>query len=255
MKVFRSTGSRSGDWFLVGIFAMAAIVGILTTSLLVGVNLNRGSIGSADVPKQALRQPFVMLGDSLAEGFGATDPQKTLAYQVFAGVRNPSDSQLWNFGTSGAQVGGVIREQVPRAILVEPKTIGIVVGANDVTRGVPVEAWSASMTQVLQQLTEKTAATIVVANVPRLSETPAIKADQKPILEARTTLYNLALNELVKQFGARVTVFDLYTVSADKLSAGSGLLADDGFHPNNAGYTVAAEAFIPVVKQAEAGMR
>ncbi len=242
-KKFVSTGSRFGDVLLVGVFAMAAAVGILTTTLLLSFDAGSASLGDAKVEDQLLGKSQVVLGDSLAQGVGASSAKKTLSYLLYEQAqKNDSGLKLWNFGTAGAVASQVVSEQLPRLAAVQVGTVYLIIGANDVTR----QTQPATFRQQFQEIMTAVAASggkVTVFNIAKLSATPAVPEQNKAAADARTKELNAIIAQEVAKYGG-VTLFDFYAFTEANLTQDSGLLAEDKFHPNDAGYQKIADKLV-----------
>ncbi len=78
---------------------------------------------------------FVVIGDSAAFGTGAIESEGTLkgwAWQVANSFHNPC--QYLNFSKPGSKSVDVLREQLPKAISLNPDICAVVVGGNDLLR-------------------------------------------------------------------------------------------------------------------------
>ncbi len=232
-----STGNRAGDWFLLVIFLLVAGVGVLTTSFLVKFDSGKTNLISTEVPVQTeAPRSVVIMGDSLAQGVGATGSENTLAAQIFtARSSNLPGATLWNFGLAGATISNVVTDQLQRLKEVKPVEIYLVIGANDVTKQTNPDAFVESYRSVLSALT-KTGAKVIVVTIPKLSATPAVPEAQKAAADARTKLLNEKILFAVREYPNSVRVVDGYGFSERELQPGSNLLSDDQFHPNNEGY-------------------
>lgn len=232
-----STGNRAGDWLLLAIFLLVAGVGVLTTSFLVRFDSGKTDLITKEVAvQQAQPESVVVLGDSLAQGVGATGSENTLAAQIFASRSTSlSGATLWNFGLAGATVADVSSDQLQRLAAVKPVEIYLVIGANDVTKQTDPDAFTESYRSVLAALT-KTGAKVVVVTIPKLAATPAVPEAQKAAADARTKLLNEKILFAAREYPDSVRVVDGYGFSERELQPGSNLLSDDQFHPNNEGY-------------------
>ncbi|CAN5150723.1 hypothetical protein BH11PAT4_BH11PAT4_6400 [soil metagenome] len=238
-----TTGNRAGDWLLLIIFLLVAGVGILTTTFLFKFDSGRTNLITEEVDvKEVQGESIVVLGDSLAQGVGATSSEKTLAAQIFASRKGAfPNATLWNFGLAGATVANVVGDQSQRLAAVKPAEIYLIIGANDVTKQTPVESFAESYRNLLATLTG-TGAKVVVVTIPKLAATPAVPEAQKVAADTRTKLLNEKILAAAAEYPGKVRVVDGYAFSERELQPGSDFLADDQFHPNDDGYAkLAAE--------------
>lgn len=237
------TGNRFGDALLVVVFLMIAGVGILTTGLLLQFDAGSAALGDAKVPQQALTPALVIMGDSLAQGVGASAGDKNLGSRLFAAEKEKkSNLRLWNFGVAGALAAQVASEQLPRLAAVQVQELYIVVGANDVTRQTDPQQFRAAMGKIMDAAVASKAQ-VTLLNVPKLSSTPAVPERLKAQADERTKLLNVIIAEEAAKRSS-IRIFDFYTYSAEKLFAGENVLSEDKFHPNDQGYAALAQAIL-----------
>jgi lysophospholipase L1-like esterase len=76
---------------------------------------------------------FAALGDSTTAGFGDRMPDGSWRgwAPIFA---EAIGARLHNFATSGARAGDVERDQLPRALLLQPDVAAVLIGTNDTLR-------------------------------------------------------------------------------------------------------------------------
>jgi lysophospholipase L1-like esterase len=172
---------------------------------------------------------WVALGDSMTQAIGASSPFHGWVNQ--AAERLPVPLRIINLAQSGARVEDVIDQQLPawRSLppASQPDLITVLIGSNDVIsprhRRLLVEAFS----ELLDALPTGTL----------VSELPS------PVRAAGT------VNALIHAAARRGAVRVVRTGHLDP-SVWRGRLAADNFHPNDAGYTLIADAFTPVLTAA-----
>lgn len=166
------------------------------------------------------RQPgepaWVVLGDSTAQGIGASAPERGWVGRVAAELPGWA---VVNLSRSGARTESVLTEQLPAGLAVEaPALLTVVIGGNDLLHSDPAR-WLAELVRLLAQLP----AGSVVATPPRgLRERHARAA-------AGVIRSEAARHEL--------RVADLWAATGPPYR---GLFAD-GLHPNDLGYRRWAE--------------
>src|SRR3989344_4557749 len=82
-------------------------------------------------------QPFVYvaLGDSTAEGMGASTHDRAYTSIIHASLKDRyRQAKYHNFAKSGAILQDVIKHQLPKALAAKPSLITISIGANDIIR-------------------------------------------------------------------------------------------------------------------------
>jgi lysophospholipase L1-like esterase len=89
---------------------------------------------------------YVALGDSTVEGIGATSSATSYVGQIDSRLRERYGYvELTNLGVGGATSADVIRDQLPRAIELQPQLVTLSVGPNDITQGMSFETYAQNM--------------------------------------------------------------------------------------------------------------
>jgi acyl-CoA thioesterase I len=83
-------------------------------------------------------------------------------------------------------------------------------------------------------LRARTAAPIVVTNLPDVSLAPIVPVYVRPLVAYRVRAYNQIIADIVTRH--RLTLVDAYTPSRRELPEHPEFFSDDGFHPSDAGY-------------------
>lgn len=189
---------------------------------------------------------IAFLGDSLVEGVGATNRDKTFAELVFAEIKqtNP-DASMHNFATAGARVQDVVDVQLPQLHELNPTTVIIIVGANDVLLQTPAEDFAKSYALLLQTVV-KDKRRVIISTIPKLAETPVVPDALKPAADTNTQEFNRIIKNAAQQYPS-VKLFDLYAFSELEFTKNQDLLSVDKFHPNDEGYQKMSEAIIKVM--------
>ncbi len=168
----------------------------------------------------------VALGDSLAQGIGATSIDHGYVGRL-AGEFGDRVGVI-NLSKSGAKIGDVLHRQLPalRRLGVEPVAVTCTVGSNDLLRGVSPSAPHKAMRRLIAELPTSS----VMGTLP----------DQGSLMARR-------LNTVVRAHVDRQGLL-LADVAAE-LDGWRGKSAPDGFHPNDTGYDTWVRAFLPVLRQ------
>ena len=177
---------------------------------------------------------YVALGDSAAQGIGASRPQNgyvgviadRLAQQTGKTIR------VVNLSVSGAKLQNILDTQIPQLKDYQPDYITIEAGANDIVNFDAVN-FKARFNQLAQLLPPKT----VVSNMPnfggRISRDTAVQTANGIIAEA------------AKANNLRMA--DLYTATKSHESPLN--YAADFFHPSNRGYKNWANSFWDILSK------
>jgi lysophospholipase L1-like esterase len=172
------------------------------------------------------------LGDSAAQGVGATGPRAGWAGRLDDHLASAGGSRrLVNLSVSGARTGDVLAEQLPRLhalvpLLGPPSLVAVAVGANDIFRSIDVPGIRANLTAIAAQLP------------------PGSLLAQ--LVQARWSILGKMVNAHVRALGIR---HDIRVVDVNRYyhPPFRGRLSADRFHPNDRGYADWARAFVDVL--------
>jgi acyl-CoA thioesterase-1 len=177
---------------------------------------------------------YVAIGDSAAQGIGASGPGRGYVGELGRHIRALSGRsvRVVNLGVSGATVGLAVRDQLPKLRGLEPDILTVAIGANDMAAFDPVR-----FEAQLRELFAALPAHAIVADIPSFYFLPA----EKRVLVANRILRRLAAEH-------RFPVAPLYARTRRQGMWGvTTQFAGDLFHPNDRGYRVWASAFIPIL--------
>ena len=223
--------NKSGNWLVASLVVLFLTAGVLTTILLVRFKPAGATNPHDTYTPQMTRRGMVFLGDSLAQGVGATHSSNTLAAHVYTAVGE--NQGLWNLASAGATIKQVQDDQLPRLKSITAKRLYLLVGANDVTMGTDSVTFATTYQAVVATLASEHLP-LVLLNIPKLAATPAVPEERKSEADLRTQAFNKEIADVAKANGAQL--IDVYSFSAEQLTPQSGFLADDQFHPNDKGY-------------------
>ncbi|WP_410590459.1 SGNH/GDSL hydrolase family protein [Amycolatopsis sp. lyj-23] len=167
------------------------------------------------------RPVWVALGDSMTQGIGAADVAGGWVPRLNA--RLGELFAVVNLSASGARVADVLGDQLPRLLALpgRPALVTVLAGANDMLTPGRRRGLADRFAALLEQLPPGRS---VVATLPR----------RNAAARAVNALIDTAAD------AGRVHVADL---RGPALSPVRGHLADDWFHPNDAGYARIADLF------------
>ncbi len=171
---------------------------------------------------------WVALGDSTAQGIGASTPDRGYVGQLLGRLRE-RESGAWrvvNISLTGARIADVVREQLPRLDeLGEADLVTCAAGANDLIRvGFPCAR------QALHELIGGLSSGAVLATCPQ------------GLWPRRTLELNRIIHADAPAAGLRIA-----DVWAHTGAPWSGKYAGDGFHPNEIGYADWCAAFAEAI--------
>ncbi len=178
-------------------------------------------------PPSAAQQRVVFFGDSITDGWRLNEYFGSKDYV--------------NRGISGQVTGEMLGRMKADVIDLRPNAMVILAGTNDLARGTPVSTVTNNYTMIAA-LAKLHGIKVVFASVLPISD---YHKDQNPDWERsrqRPPASILALNDWLKRYCASngFGYLDYFTALADKAGMLKADLAEDGLHPNAAGYRIMA---------------
>jgi lysophospholipase L1-like esterase len=177
---------------------------------------------------------YVALGDSAAQGIGASEPARgyvgILADRI--AQRSGLAVRTVNLSVSGATTSAAVGYQLPRLPAVRADIVTVSIGANDIAAW-DVRAFESALATVLDAVPSHA----IVADLPYFY----LPGNERRIAAANDILRRLARER-------ELVVAPLHAVTKRPgLFGALTLFAGDRFHPNDRGYEVWASAFAPLV--------
>lgn len=177
---------------------------------------------------------YVAIGDSAAQGIGASRPSHSYVGVLARHIRARIGGSLRvvNLGISGATVRIAIESELPKLGRLEPDIVTVCIGANDIA-SFDEERFARDIRTLFDALPEHA----IVADLPSFYFLPG----QKQVRVANRVLRDAAAerNLTVVNLHARTDRQGLWGVSTQ--------FAGDLFHPNDRGYRIWAAAFQPAM--------
>jgi acyl-CoA thioesterase-1 len=234
--------ARSSSRLTLSLGTGVAVFGVLGGAVLyVARRRRRGILGITGVLehhriywRERARQDgdllYVALGDSAAQGIGASRPDRgyvgLLARRISR--RTGRRVRVVNLSVSGATTSLLVEKQLPRLARLEPDVVTVAIGANDMAAFDP-RGFERSVRAIVDALPDHA----IMADLPHFYIVPA---------ERRVRLAGPILRTIAADRG--LTVAPLYdTMRRQGLWAVLTQFKDDYFHPNDIGYRVWASAF------------
>jgi lysophospholipase L1-like esterase len=218
----------------------------LVVVLLGGCSRLDPAASRGDPGVTALR--YVALGDSYTIGTSVTPAERWPNQLVERlGADEPSLRLVDNLAVNGFTSADVIEHELPALAALRPEFVSLLVGVNDVVRGVPVADFEANAVHLLDALRGLVPADrIVLVSTPDYTVTPeGASYGDLATQSAGIVRNNAILAGLADARGiALVEILDLSLRAADDPS----LVADDGLHPSGAQYALWVERIAPVVR-------
>lgn len=183
----------------------------------------------ADKAKQEGEFTYMALGDSAAQGIGASSPLRGYVGLLASRLEQATGKKvrIINLSTTGAKIDDVLRDQIPKAKAINADYVTIEIGANDVK-----EFNAVLFEQQFEELLKLLPKDTYVSNLPLFNSRPGstkpARAASKIIERLMKKYPDLRFVDLEKQTSENQSVFGF---------------APDLFHPNNLSYKNWADAF------------
>lgn len=187
-----------------------------------------------DHAKQKGELLYVAIGDSAAQGIGASEPNRGYVGILADHIRliTGRTVRVINLSVSGATVELAVRDQLPRLVTLSPDVVTVAIGANDIA------LWDAAVFE--------TGIWRVFAALPDHALVADVPCFHLPHNERKVAEANRILRRVAAEFG--LTVVPLHAITKRQgLRSVATQFANDFFHPNDRGYRVWAEAFLPAL--------
>jgi acyl-CoA thioesterase-1 len=197
---------------------------------------------------------YVALGDSYTIGT-SVKPRERWPNQLVRTLRPDADLILvQNLATNGATTADVLAQQLPAVGPLNADVVSLLVGVNDVVRGVDVDAYRTNVHSILKRLVHEVPADhIVVVTTPDYTLTPSGgDYGDRSRQTARIKGFNAVLQAEGTLAGARVV--DITSV-ADLVPDDLTMVASDGLHPSGKQYAGWVELIAPQVREMLTGVR
>jgi lysophospholipase L1-like esterase len=179
---------------------------------------------------------YVAIGDSAAQGIGASAPRNSYVGVIADHIRSATGRsvQVVNLSVSGATVALAVADQLPRFAEYRPDLVTVAIGANDIA-DFDAERFREGIRGVLDAIPSDA----IVADLPYF---------YFPANERKVAVANRILREAAAERG--ITVVPLHeTMRREGIRGALTQFAEDLFHPNDHGYRTWASAFLPAVTQ------
>jgi lysophospholipase L1-like esterase len=224
---------------LVAAAAGAVLVGRLRKDMTAGAAILNETLpvnskfwrDRAKLPGELL---YVAIGDSAAQGIGASAPDHSYVGILANDIQRITGRsvRVRNLSISGATVALAVADQLPRFLKLKPDIVTVAIGANNITNWNPAEFESGIRT-IFGALPQ----TAIVADLPCF---------YLPHNERKVAVANSILRRVAAEH--HLTVVPLHeTMQRQGILGILTQFAPDRFHPNNRGYRVWASAFQPTL--------
>jgi len=173
---------------------------------------------------------YLALGDSAAQGIGATNPLKGYVGLIAKNIEDKSGKsvRIVNISKTGAKMDDYLKEQAPKISAIDADVITIEIGANDIAN-YNADDFRAKFKQVAATLPSGS----YVSNMPLFNSRPGSTENAKQA--------SAIIREELKTY-PQLTFVDLQTETEQHQNILG--FAPDLFHPNDISYKNWANAFL-----------
>ncbi len=174
---------------------------------------------------------YLALGDSFTIGTGVGAERSFPSELVRRWKARGLEVALTNPAVNGHTTDALIELELPLARTVKPTIVTVLIGANDIVRGIDDTRYRAQVRLIFSELLASGTAPRAVYGLPQpdWSVSPSAAAFGTPdTLRARIVAFNAILREEVERAGG--TYIDLFPLM--RRQAEAGMFAPDGLHPS-----------------------
>lgn len=235
-----------------------ALLSLMILSLLIlslgGCSLPTGGQASSSSPGERQQQDqeqltYVAIGASDTFGIGTADPYNLNWASDLAREIGPR-YHLINLGIPGAIMSTATGRELPIALDSHPNLVTIYLGVNDIADNVPLTSYTHDLDMMLSRLqADAPGVRIAIANIPDLTLLPHFRSFDPQVLLMRISRYNMAIADNVQRH--HIILVDLAAYNTE-IKMHPEYLSNDGFHPNELGYSKLAELFYQVLQRTHA---
>lgn len=195
------------------------------------------------------RLSMVVLGDSLASGFGASVHENGLAHRIFHQLRAQRPSSTYaNLAVPHSTMGDVLRHQVPKLHGLQADLVLLIAGANDLRYTHNTFVFARRFRHLLGAVHDAAPEALVVAGgMPDVTQTIGVPPLLKPAILRICTRLNETMRRIVAQY--EDCFVDLFTFTNAPLQAAHLYMCEDGYHPNDFGYAEISERAYPAIAE------
>ena len=185
----------------------------------------------------ALKNQTVLLGDSITDFFNY--------YELFYDFCKSSSQAVYNRGISGDTTDRLLERLYDNVLSIEPKNIVLLIGTNDISRGLPLSATVENVEKIITD-TKKTCPHVnfIIEAVYPINEKMRDKFEKRS---------NKKISEMNSQYIKLCEKYDCVWLDfTEQLKDKNGNLKEeltyDGLHVNVQAYEIIAENVIPLLK-------
>lgn len=204
-----------------------------------------GPSGPAAVDREE-RVRFVALGDSYTIGTAVAEAERWPNQLV---ARVPELTLAGNPAVNGYTSADLIADELPQLDGLRPELVSLLIGVNDVVRGVPDATYAGNVAVILEELLARLPPDrILCVATPDYTRTPRGADYGDPQQQSdRIVRVNAILREAceARDIAFVPEVFEISQAATDE----PALVADDGLHPSGEQYRRWVDVIEPVVRR------
>jgi lysophospholipase L1-like esterase len=154
-----------------------------------------------------------------------------------------------NLGVNGYSTADLIEDELPRFARLMAQFVTLLIGVNDVVRGIPVQVYRGNVADILDTIVAAVGPNrAVVVSTPDYTLTPQGSAFGDPDQQrAEIAHFNDVMRSMAGERGIRFV--DISSV-ANQVASDTSLVARDGLHPSGAQYARWVDLIAPAVMDA-----
>lgn len=185
----------------------------------------------------ALKNQTVLLGDSITDFFNW--------YELFYDFSKSTGQAVYNRGISGDTTDKLLERLQENVLNISPKNIVLLIGTNDIGRGLPLSMTVENVSKIIENTKEKCAdVNFILQAVYPINRGMRDKFEKRS--NEKIDLMNKEFVKLSEKYGC------VWLDITDKLKDETGNLKKDftydGLHLNVKAYKIVAESVIPLLK-------
>jgi lysophospholipase L1-like esterase len=198
------------------------------------------------MPSESTGLRYVALGDSYTIGTSVSTAESWPTQLV---ERVPQLRLAANLGVNGYSTDDLIVDELPQLPRLEPQFVTLLIGVNDVVRGVPEQRYAANLVMILDELRGQLPADrILCVATPNYTVTPQGAGFGSPEQQrAEIVRFNRRMGEVCEDRGIRF-VPEIFAIS-EAAATDRSLVAGDGLHPSGSQYALWVDAIQPAVEE------
>lgn len=225
--------------------ARAVVIGLAILVSATACGSGDAATDPSATQEEADRVRYVALGDSYTIGTSVAEAERWPNQLV---ERIGGLELVANLGVNGSTTDDLIAGQLTRLDELDPELVSVLIGVNDVVRGVPDSRYAANVALILDDLLGRLPeGGIVCVATPDYTRTPRGGDYGDPTEQSDGIVrVNAILREACEQRGVAF-VPDIFEISQEVI-ADPSLVADDGLHPSGSQYARWVDAIAPVVR-------